>query len=161
MDGKAPEPGAEERRDPAGRTPLIWFAAGLVGVIVVTILINVLRSPASYPPGSPEAAVQGYLQAVLDGDDDGAFARFTPELRERCASRDLDETFVPDQVRITLAETDIDADDARVTIRLRFDRDSDPFDAGSFDSFERIDLTRVGGEWLIDEEPWPVFFCGR
>src|SRR5665811_2318348 len=56
-----------------------------VGALVVVALVLALQPPKQLDPGTPEATVQGYLQAVIDGNQGEAERLMTPDLVKRCA----------------------------------------------------------------------------
>jgi hypothetical protein len=136
-----------------------------VGALVIIAVIAVVVSSGSeleLEPGSPEAAVQAYVRAVLDGDEDTAFGLLTAdyqgELQRRC--RDLRPP-VDQDLRVTLREVDGGSGEATVQVRITESGGSGPFDQYQYSYEERFELKGSAGSWLIDLAPWALEVCGE
>lgn len=139
-------------------TPSRLLAGGVV-VLVLAALVTVLlvgREPEDLPPGTPEAAVQEYLDAVLDGDDEAAAALFTPT--NPCTVLDLENAWVDEDVRVTLDDVRVDGKAARVEVTVASSGGGLVPDAWSEEQTFR--LSEIDGDWLISGVPWPLFECG-
>lgn len=147
---------AESNDAPSSTRPLIWIAAGLGALVVLTIVLLAVRSPASFEPGTPEHTVQQYLQAVLDGDERRAATYFSEE--SRCSAEDFRYGTPVRNVRITLVDSEDFGDEAEVTVRIRFDETAIDRLA-SYDREEFFRLASEGGEWKLVGEAWPIYFC--
>lgn len=141
-----------------GRPNLVLaVVVALVGVVaVLAVVLSATRDPTEYDPGSPEAAVQGYLSAVVDRDHAAAAERFAAG--SSCDVADLDRAFVPDDVRVVLVEADVDGDSARVVVDV-VQSPGDVFGGSEFSEQQTFRLGRSDGDWRIEGEPWPVFEC--
>lgn len=149
---------SDSHEGPTGRTQLLWIGGGLAVLALLTIALLALREPTNFEPGTPEAVVQDYLQAVLDGDERSAVAFFASG--SACAADDFTNRRDVTNVRITLLETETFANaEAAVDVRIRFDEPGldviTPYDID-----ERFDLVIESREWRITGTPWPLFFCG-
>lgn len=138
---------------------LMLAGMALALVIGATAILAVNREPVTYPPGSPEAAVQAYVQALLDGDEDAAAAWLDPATD--CEAGDLAEAHVPDDVRVTLRHAEIDGDVAEVEIGVTVTSGRGPFDTYEYEDHHRFELARSGEGWLITNRPWPWASCWR
>ena len=64
-----------------------WLVpVGAAVLIVALVAVALVREPAQLDPNTPEGTVQVYLQAISDGDYEGAFAVLDPDFYEgmRC-----------------------------------------------------------------------------
>lgn len=142
----------------------------LIGTVVIVVLVAVaavvvtsLREPTALPAGSPEAAVQRYLQAVADGDRDAALGAYTPRLGERCEGEPMHRPPFPDE-RVSfdadlLDTREVDGDTVEVRVRITEYSGEPPFSGGGYDHTEVFRLRRVDGAWGIDEVHWPYHLC--
>ena len=145
------------------------------GAIVLLILIAVAAVLAlereqqpSYPPGSPEAALVDYLDALEAGDADRVYALLSQSAREEVERREKEgvgysfrqeiryarDTLRDARVRISRVERR----DDRATLTLTIDRFSSsspgfpPFPSGERYSYERtVELVLEDGAWRVDE----------
>ena len=63
---------------------LVYIGAGIVALAVLGVAVVLLaesREPASFEPGSPQAAMQGYLAAWDEGDYEAAYGYFSDEVQ--------------------------------------------------------------------------------
>jgi hypothetical protein len=62
---------------------LVAIVAGIVGIVVISVAVVILTGtrPAEFPPGSPQAALQAYLQDWEDGDLEAAYTAFSSQVR--------------------------------------------------------------------------------
>jgi hypothetical protein len=138
---------------------LIIMGSVLVALLIVAAIVIAVREPATFDPGSPEAATQAYVVAVLDDDPEAAHALLIPELQERCTVLDLGSRYVSDGGRITLADSRIVGDAAVVELEFSATYSDGPFDISQSIYTERFELKLVDGNWLISEIPWPFYWC--
>lgn len=139
--------------------PARWGLGGLGALVVALVAGVVLLRPgvAEFGAGTPEAVVQGYLEAVIDGDTRAALGHLTPELQSACR-RKVRHAWVPESVRITLAGTHIDGDRAEVDVVVTEVHPPGPLsESYSFD--ETLYLERTGDGWAISSTPWPLWRC--
>lgn len=140
------------------------FALAVIGVLcLIAILVVVAfifaRSPQTFEPGTPEAAVQDFVIAVSDDDVDGAFLLLTPEAARRCSDvRDRD-AFNSSAGRSELREATVQGDTATLDLRFRQGSVNDPFGGGGWSTDYTFNLERdAEGVWLIDDPQWPRQF---
>jgi len=131
--------------------------AAVVAAVIVVALVLALRPPTEFDPGTPEAAVQGYFQAVADRSRVDAKQFMTPELVERCVA-DLNEIrHTPDSLRVVIVATEPDGDQTLVTVEIT-ERPASSLFLGESHTFEEtLVLERSGDVWLIAEAPWPIY----
>lgn len=135
-----------------------WVLGVQVGAVVVAALVTVVvtgRGADELPAGSPEATVQEYVDAVLDGDADAVEALFVAD--NDCDYDQLDHYYVEDSVRVALDDVDVDGDEA--TVRVTISNGTDGLMPGGWTERQSFDLVRVGGEWRLTGAPWPLFEC--
>lgn len=134
--------------------------AVVVGALVVlaaaAAVLSSTRGTTHYAAGSPEATVQAYLTAVLQGDTERAAGYLDPS--GSCDQADLAGVTVADSTRVNLVHATTGTDTAQVQVAVdRTDSDG-PFAVG--ESEEHVyHLTRVGGRWLLEGIPWPLYDC--
>ena len=139
---------------------LAAMAIGLVALVAVAAVFVAIRDPAEFDPDSPEAVVQAYLVAVLDDDAEAAHALLTPELQGRCAIDELQDRYYHDEDgRITLVDSTIEGDTARVEVKFTASYDEGPFGYSESSYEEKFRLARDDGRWQISSAPWPYYRC--
>ncbi len=139
---------------------LLWMGVGLTALVVVAAIAVALRSPAMFEPGSPEAVVQEYVNAVLDEDADSAFALLTPAAQRRCDVEDLEDRYIRgEQSRIVLVESKVDGDDATVDLEFNAVSGERPFDMYEYSFEQRFKLRNIDGTWRIATAQWPFYRC--
>lgn len=162
---KAPGVGPQaldEKRQRTRSGLLLWVLGGLVVVaLAVGLLFGASRGPETFRRDSPEAVVQGYIQAVADGRHRQAIGYLSAEAAERCSASALRDAWVPPSLTATLDEVRTDAGGAEVRVHLRSVSGPFPFGDGGLDSVETFTLVREGGGWRIDDDPWPLFCAAR
>jgi hypothetical protein len=128
----------------------------LIALIAVAALVFIASrgDTTKFEPGSPEATVQSFLQAMVDRDNDGALSFFEPGTQ--CDSSDLDRQYISPDLTVDLIETSINGDRAQVKIRTRYSS-GDLF--GGWSEDHSISLKKIDGEWLISGTPWPLYEC--
>lgn len=143
---------------------LIGTVVGVVLIAVAAVMVTSLREPPALPGGSPEAAVQRYLQAVADGDREAVRDSYTPGLRERCDDQGPGHRPPFPHERMSfeadLLEThEVDDDTVDVGVRLTEYSGEPPFGGGGYDHTESFRVERVDGTWGIAEASWPYYVC--
>ena len=88
---------AAKRRPRRGVSPVVWVVLGVVVVAGVVVAAVGLR-PEPLPPAAvtPEQAVEGFWQALIDGKYEAATVYY-PEVVERYASRKQAALYLRDQ----------------------------------------------------------------
>lgn len=144
----------------AGMKPeriLILVVGGIVLLAGVAAVVAAVRPVSEFEPGTPEATVQDYLRAVLEGDEESAASFFASG--SDCAAEDIDRDRSDAPARVALQTTDAENGAARVRVEIVFASDGGPFDTYEYSQEETFELVREGDGWLITDEPWPMFFC--
>jgi hypothetical protein len=150
---------------------ILLIAAIVIGIVVVAVLVVIAasRPPTTYPAGSPEATVQGFLAANDDGDPETAYAFFSQSVRDSMSVEEYrrawtDYGWEREQDRRVVLE-EVDLRDTRATVHLRVDVYSGggPFGSSRYTYERSVGLVREEGTWRIDEplvglEPIPYYY---
>lgn len=135
--------------------------ATLVGAVVILAvaagLVVANREPQALDPTSPEGVVQAYLEAVIDGDVDEAFALVSPAAG--CDVSDVATGYLPESVRVVVLETEVDGDEAVVRVKVTENPGNGLFEDSGYAHEERISLRRTDGTWQIEASSWLLFGC--
>jgi predicted nicotinamide N-methyase len=148
----------EERPTQVRSRAVLWVAAWAFLVIIVAVaIVAATRSPSEFEAGTPEAAAQAYLQALLDGDERTAHGHLSEQLQTRCSVTELRHAWRPESLRITLTDT-VRFDDTAEVELIVIEGSTDPFGGGG-----EYDITLVmqhtENAWVISEAPWPIEYC--
>lgn len=136
-----------------------WVLAAVVGVLVAASLVTFLltaRDTAEFPDGSPEAAVQEYLDAVLDRDGEAAVRSLTAD--SPCDVEDFDKAYLDNDVHVALNRVDVSGSTARVDVVIT--SGSGSLLPSGWSEERTFRLERSGERWLVTGTPWPLFDCG-
>lgn len=143
---------------PIGPNRVLALLVGAVAVLaIVTGVVVAGRDAPQLDPGSPEAAVQSYLEAVLDGDFTAAAGLLAPS--SECDASDVAQAYVPESARIVLTDTTVDGDRAVVTLDVTEGADGGPFGGEGFSRDERVTLERDAGDWKVAGSTWLLYLC--
>ena len=136
----------------------ILIGIGLVALalVVVAAFLTRNRSEENFASGTPEAAVQAFLKAAIDGKNDQAISYLSTT--SRCTANDLDRTYISDSMRISLISSEIQGESAFVKITTEYS-DNGPFGSG-YSEEHSYRLARESGQWRILGIPWPLYDCG-
>lgn len=142
------------------RLPLVIMSVVIAMLALLTVAIVAGRSPASYPEGSPEAALQAFVTAVLDNDEDAVLALLTDEHRSRCRTEIDDESvygrrWSEGDVRAELESIEVREERATAIVQFRNLDSDDPFGGSSWDRDHRFTLRDTEDGWLVDGAQWP------
>lgn len=154
-----------EQPGSASKLPLVLLGALVAVAVLVTVALVVAGGTETFEPGTPEAALQQFIEAGLDGDETTMLALLTPQHRARC-EEELDQFGrwgYDDGYRVELESVAVDGDEAELRVEFRNTNRDDVFGGSGWSFEERYDLVRVGDEWLIDRAQWPHVFgsCTR
>lgn len=127
----------------------------IVALAIVALVFSFGRNVGSYEKGTPEAVAQDYLTAALGGDFDRAASLI--DASSNCDADDLDRAYIDDSARITLVESVIEGDRARVRVNVELPSGG-PL-GGFFGEEHTLRLVRNGGDWLLTGVPWPLYDC--
>lgn len=140
---------------------------GVVAVLVVLATVSaVIASRRDAPlvtPGSPVAAVQAYLSAVVDGRTDEAARWLDPA--GPCGAQDFAYGLMgpgdgTPNVRIDLLGSSTSGATATVEVETRMgDGGFDPFGTSGFSERHSFSLRTVDGAWRLTGTPWPLDQC--
>jgi hypothetical protein len=136
---------------------VLGVTGAVVAAVVVVALVLAMRGPNEFEPGTPEAAVSGYFQAVIDQNRAEAERFMIPNLVDQCGS-DVDQLRdVPDGLRIVILATESEGDRMFVKVRITERSGAGPLLGDEHTFEETLVLAEVAGEWLIAEVPWPIY----
>lgn len=126
-----------------------------LGLAAVAAYLTSSQETREYTPTSPEGVVQMYLRDVIKGKNEDATVFLSQE--SRCDATDLDRSWMPENVRVNLRETQIEGDRAFVEVA------ADISSGGPFDDYytenHTFRLARESGVWRILGIPWPMYSC--
>lgn len=158
MSAEEPASGTRER----GRrrsVVVLWALVAVVGVaLIVGAVAGALREPAALEAGTPEAAVQAYLQAVIAGEYEQATQYLSAEAAERCDAAELRRADVPERLTATLEEVRPAGDGQEVLVHFRAGPPPPQLGGSGYSYTERFLLVDEGGSWRLSDAPWP-FYC--
>lgn len=134
----------------------------LSAIIVFTILLAAVaallsssKQKVQFSVNSPEGIVQRYLEAVIDGRNERAAGFFA--VNSSCDATDIDRSWIPESLRINLAESDIEGNQAFIELAI------DISSGGPFDDYytetHNFRLIRESEGWRILGIPWPLYNC--
>lgn len=128
---------------------------GLIVIVAVIAAIYASRDEVTqWPPDSPEATVQNYVQAVVDQNYPAALRHLDPALA--CNVSHFEQSYYPQDTAISLFQAHITED--RATVDVEIGSYGEPF----FDTFvhqEQFELMQTETGWVITGSPWPVYIC--
>ncbi len=153
--GPAPQPGAHR----SGRLALVAAAVVVLGVLVAAVVLAANRTPLRTEPGSPEATVQAYFEAVIDRQRLAALDTFTEELADRCDAALGDQLRFTSLSRVALDHVTVDGTRAEVAVTITETFEGGLLDTGRNQLTESVVLERTADGWRISEPPWPLFGC--
>lgn len=143
-------------RPPHSRSVLVASGLLVLVVVVVAAILGGSGAEARQDPGSAEASVQQYFEAMVDGRLSGARATFTDELAARCP--DPTDLWFSTPSRVVITDSRLDGSETVVDVRITI-RGSDALLVGPANTFEeRIRLVETPQGWRISESPWP-YLC--
>jgi hypothetical protein len=150
------------------KLPLLIMGAVLAIAVLVTVALIAGRDTKTYSPGTPEAAVQDFIQAGFDNDKPALLASLTTDARASCeadlARQRFDDHIYTEGLRAALEDMEMTNDDTAIAeVRFHQDNTNNLFDTSGWSHDERFTLTRIDGDWLIDKADWPYQFgdCTR
>lgn len=131
------------------RTRGLLAALAVVALVAAATVVALTRGPVAAEPGTPEAAVQEFAEAVLAGDLDAALALVAEPRTERlrCAPRP--------GLRITLGDVTTSGDTARVAVTIS-EEGGDPLPGQAYTWEDTFQLERDGGDWRLVTWPWAL-----
>jgi hypothetical protein len=140
-------------------------------VAAIVVLLAEGRRPTTYPPGSPEAAMQGYLAAWEEGELETAYGYFSDAIKTSVtleeyqnAARDF-EDFEPGDEAVYIDAVEGSGD--RISLHLTIEHFYGDGPGGETSrSTTSVRMVRQDDGWKIDEqligvEPGPFPFDER
>ena len=148
--------------------PKAWLIGGavfLVALLVASVIVALLDSEETQPEGTPERALQLFLDAVRQDDFELAYSFLSEELKEECTVEEFVGGNFPKRDhlrddRVTLESTATVKETVFVTVRVTQFRGSGPFGTSESSFEQRFALRQKEGQWRFTEYPWPFFRCG-
>jgi hypothetical protein len=150
---------------------LLAIAGGIAATVVVAVLIVVVlgdRPPAPFPQGTPEAALQGYVQAWEDEDLEATYGYFSQGVKAtlpfeeyRQVARDQGNfSGVPQQRRVTIDKVELDGERAEVYLSIEYSFEGGFPLGGGYRDTRTIHLVKEAVDWKVDDallglEPGP------
>ena len=150
-------PAAPARGTRPSRAVMVAIAA-IVALVLVALGLAVAAptQPATYAPGTPQAAFQGFYSAWGTGDVETAYGFLSSGVTHDLTlsayrQADAEQSWQRDQQRrLILQGADITGDHA--VLHLRVDEFAQGGLSGNRYSYDRtVRLAREGGSWRIDE----------
>lgn len=142
-------------------TALLIGAGAVILAAIIGVALLAGSNVTEYQPGSPEAAAQTYLQAMIDGDYAVAHELLSPSWQIRCRDYELRHEYGPEMDRVVFDE--VRELDERTLITLRIttlDYTAEPLPNLMRNEIEtRLVLEQFDGEWRIVDADWPLDFC--
>lgn len=135
---------------------MLAVAVAVIAVAALVTLVLTWRHPVHVTPGTPEAAVQKYIDAVLDHDSEAAVRMLAPD--SPCDVEDVDRAYVGDDLQVSLRDVVVLATTARVEVVIT--SGSGGLIPDQSTERQTFRLVRNGGQWRITGAPWPLFECG-
>lgn len=135
---------------------LLFIAVGvIVGLAVVAVFVS--RSGTTYSSGSPEQALQSYLESVLKGDKVAAFSYISSD--SPCTQQDMDNAYVVDVSRVDVESSAVTGDRAR--IQVRFEMGDDFLFSRAYPEKFTFQMVKESSGWKITDGAWPMYSCGQ
>lgn len=136
---------------------LFIIVGGIVVLAVVAGVVAALRPVEDFEAGTPEASVQGFLRAVIEGEEAAAERYLATD--SECSASDVEEARTADSARVVLRESETENGTARVSVEIVSSSSGGPFEADEYSRNRTFDLVQEGGEWRLEDVPWPLFSC--
>ena len=144
---------------------MIGSGAALGVLLIAAIAIALIRDAVVLPEGSPERAVQLYLEAISEEDFEASREMLSADLKERCTleamvSRSFGRQSLDDS-RVTHDTTNYVGDKAIVVFEVTRTSNGGPFGIDEHSRDEHYTLVREDGEWRLSASPWPYQSCAQ
>ena len=144
---------------------LLIIGLSVVAIVVLATVVVIRagnRPPVVYPASSPEAAIQDYLQAWADGDDEATLSAFSARVRADLSLDDYrtmasefrryqDPPSGPTR-RVFIDRATIQGERATVDLTVEESWPAEPLGRNTYRSVRSLALVREDGAWKIDEQ---------
>lgn len=135
---------------------VLGIAVGLLVLLaVVAGAIASQQSPRTFEPGTPEATVQTYLQAVLDQDAQTAVAQLGPDVE--CTVDDFVHGQHSEPDRVVVTKSSVRENSAQIHVDLVYE--GGLFGGDGWSDPIMFPLKRSGDDWVISTMVWPYYGC--
>lgn len=125
-------------------------------VVVVAAVVASQRDVTTYSTDTPVGVVQAYVAAVVDGDTEQAYGHLDGD---QCTIEEVDQAYVPDDIRVVLREEKVTGDTAMVQVDI-VTGTGGPLGDSEYAEKQTFRLGRSGDTWVITGTPWPMYVCG-
>lgn len=129
----------------------------IVSVVAVILAISSSNSVKIMEKGTPEAAIQQYLQSVNEGRNEEAASYFSKT--NKCTVDDIDRAYIDNNAQITLDKSVITSTNSAI-VYVSIQRNNGPLLADSYTEPQTFRLNRENSLWKIAGIPWPLYDCG-
>ena len=139
--------------------PNFYLALLIAGVSIVAVILAISSSNSVkiMQKGTPEAAVQQYLQKVNEGRNEEAASYFSKT--SKCIVDDIDRAYIDNNAQVTLDKSVITSTDSAI-VYVSIQRSNGPLLADTYTEPQTFRLNRENGLWKIAGIPWPLYDCG-
>jgi hypothetical protein len=140
--------------------PLVLLLGVIAALVLVSFIVVLTRgSPTPLDASTPAGVVQGYVTAVIGGDEAAAEDFLEPGQDSKCTGF---ESVAPERnIRVALVSTTQRETTADVVVSISYTNVGGPFGSAESASEESFDLTLREGKWLISSAPWPLLICPK
>lgn len=139
---------------------IFWIGGGILALVVAATAVVLLaesRRPTTFPPGSPEAAMQGYLAAWEERDLETAYGYFSDAIKARVTLEEYENAvrgygdFDPGDEAVYIDGAEGSGD--RIGLQLTIERLSgDGPGTETYRSTTSVPMVRQADGWKIDEQ---------
>jgi hypothetical protein len=136
-----------------------FYLALIISVVFVIALILAISSGNSVKnmaKGSPEAAVQQYLKAVIEGRNQEAADFFSSN--NKCTIYDIDRAYIEQDAQVSLDKT-VKSDDKSAIVYVSIQRSGGLLLEDPYTESQTFRMIFENSEWKIDGIPWPLYNC--
>lgn len=133
----------------SGMSTATKIGSAVGAVILVAVIVALAFGQGgvrTYPEGSPEAAVQTFLQHLYDGELQDARSGLEPGVANRCSTGDL--RYTPASYRDVARITEVTVNGSTAEVTVVFSDQSGLFDE-PYESAYDFDMTLIADDWLI------------
>ena len=138
-----------------------WALPVGIGVgVIALVVVALVREPVQLDPSEPEGAVQGYLQALSNGDNEAAFEYLDPESFAGCEPEASDFRFEsPRDFEASLGNVTLRGED-RAEVKVTIREGGGGLMGGVWTHQEFFTLRFFDRNWYITGQAWPYYFFG-
>lgn len=129
----------------------------IVSVVAVILAISSSNTVKIMEKGTPEAAVQQYLQSVNEGRNEEAASYFSKT--NKCTVDDIDRAYIDNNAQVTLDKSVIISTNSAI-VYVSIQRNNGPLLADSYTEPQTFRLNLENSLWKIAGIPWPLYDCG-